>query len=88
VERVVPDNESDINQIISDALRRARQIESDNTYDSTEFQKSVNRALQQALTEWMNDKFSAFGKWTLTGLLVAGLSAVVWLIFKSNGFLK
>lgn len=46
--------------------------------------------VKEALKEWLDEKFLAFGKWTFISLMAAGLCGVVyfifWLeVFKNNG---
>ena len=41
--------------------------------------------VKTAIKEWMDDRFAAFGKWTATGLAVAALGVLVWLMIQMNG---
>lgn len=43
-------------------------------------------AVKEALKEWLNDQFAAFGKWTLTGLLSAAFVGCVYLWLAGHGF--
>ena len=45
-------------------------------------------ALKEALQDWLDKQFAAFGKWTLSGLASAGLVGVVYLILTSQGWHK
>lgn len=37
------------------------------------------QAIKEALQEWLDKQFAAFGKWTLAGLLSAALVGAVYL---------
>jgi len=43
-------------------------------------------AVKEALKEWLNEQFAAFGKWTLTGLLSAAFAGMVYLLLAGHGF--
>ena len=41
-----------------------------------------NKAVvKEALKEWMDDKFSSFGKWTVGALAATGLYFALWFFF-------
>lgn len=42
--------------------------------------------IKEALQEWLDNQFAKFGKWTLTGLLAAAFSALVYLWLAGHGF--
>lgn len=44
------------------------------------------RIIKEALKEWLDAKFAAFGKWSLTSLAAAGLVALVYFILKISGW--
>ncbi len=48
-------------------------------------QKSI---LKEALKEWLNEKFSEFGKWSLGALAAAFFYAVVYFILSTEGWKK
>jgi hypothetical protein len=48
----------------------------------------MKAALKQALTEWLDKKFSEFGKWSLGAIGAAGLAALTYFILKMNGWNK
>lgn len=50
--------------------------------------KEVEEAVKKALREWLDEKYSQFGKWTLHGLAAAGLGGLVWLFMVSSGWHK
>lgn len=50
--------------------------------------KEVEEAVKKALREWLDEKYSQFGKWTLHGLIAAGLGGLVWLFMVSSGWHK
>lgn len=51
-----------------------------------EEREEIKAALQEALREWLEEKYAAFGKWSIHGLLAAGLVGLVWLILTSSGW--
>lgn len=46
----------------------------------------IKAALQEALKEWLDDKFTQFGKWTLGGISAMAFAMVVWFFFFSHGW--
>ncbi len=42
--------------------------------------------IKEALKEWLDEKFSQFGKWTFYSLAAAFLVAAITLILKANGW--
>lgn len=47
-------------------------------------QEDVKNALKEAIKEWLDEKYAAFGKWTLRALLAACLSSIVSIIVYAN----
>jgi hypothetical protein len=45
-------------------------------------------ALKEALKEWLDEKFSQFGKWSAGGIMVAVLGALTYFILQVNGWHK
>lgn len=45
-------------------------------------------AIKEAISEWLDDKFSQFGKWTFYGLMAAGFAGMVYLALKGQGWNK
>lgn len=45
-------------------------------------------AVKEALKEWLDEAFTAFGKWTFGGLLAAALVGAVYLALAGKGLLK
>lgn len=45
----------------------------------------LKKIMKSAIKEWMDERFAAFGKWTATGLAVAALGVLTWLIIQMNG---
>tara|TARA_R110000868_G_scaffold163273_1_gene395433 strand:- start:54 stop:218 length:165 start_codon:yes stop_codon:yes gene_type:complete len=43
-------------------------------------------AIKEALSEWLDDKFSEFGKWSLKGMVAMVLVAFVYLWAVSQGW--
>ena len=46
---------------------------------------AMKRIMKQAIKEWMDDRFAAFGKWSLLGIGVAALGVLAWLMVQMNG---
>lgn len=43
--------------------------------------------VKEAISEWLDAKYSAFGKWTLHGIAAAGLAATAYFLI-SQGWIK
>tara|TARA_R110000782_G_scaffold6121_1_gene21045 strand:+ start:1490 stop:1654 length:165 start_codon:yes stop_codon:yes gene_type:complete len=43
-------------------------------------------AIKEALSEWLDDKFSEFGKWSLKGMFAFALVGLVYLWAASHGW--
>lgn len=53
------------------------------------FQESeTKRVFKEALNEWLDKKFSTFGKWTLDGILALIFAALVVFIMWTQGYSK
>lgn len=46
----------------------------------------VKEALKEALREWLDEKFAAFGRWSFYTLASLGLFALVYFILYMNGW--
>lgn len=46
----------------------------------------MKQAVKEALKEWLNDKFTTFGKWSMTSLAAIALAALVYFILRMNGW--
>lgn len=44
--------------------------------------------IKQALKEWLNEQFAAFGKWTITGLFAAAFCGLVAVWLMGQGWHK
>jgi hypothetical protein len=51
-------------------------------------QDDVKDALKEGLREWLDEKFAAFGKWSLMGLGAAALAGLVYLAMAGAGWHK
>jgi hypothetical protein len=52
-----------------------------------EFDREEQKEIvKEAIHEWLEDKYSAFGKWTLHGILASALGAVVYYLAMHGGF--
>ncbi len=45
-------------------------------------------ALKEALKEWLDEKFSQLGKWSLGTIVAAALAALTYFILKMNGWTR
>lgn len=50
-----------------------------------EEQKDV---VKQALKEWLNEQFAAFGRWSMFGILAMAFSAIVYVWLLDHGWHK
>lgn len=49
--------------------------------------KDVQKAaLKEALREWLDEQFAAFGKWALRSLVALAFAAIVYLYITSHGW--
>ena len=46
---------------------------------------NMKKIMKSAIKEWMDDRYTAFGKWTLRAIGVASLGVLAWLIIEMNG---
>lgn len=44
--------------------------------------------VKEALKEWLDEKFSTFGKWSMTGLGAMAVAGITYLWLTSNGWHK
>jgi hypothetical protein len=51
-------------------------------FDSEEKKRIVKEALQ----EWLDKQFAAFGRWTLRGLIATGFGYLVYWYLSAHGF--
>ena len=42
--------------------------------------------IKEAIKEWLDDKFTALGKWTALTIGAAMLAAIIYLLLWANGF--
>lgn len=48
--------------------------------------EDLKRIMQEALKDWLNDKFAEFGKLSLGAIAAAALAAMTYLILAMNGW--
>lgn len=48
--------------------------------------EAMKAAVKEAITEWLDAKFQAVGKFTVNGVLAAGLAALVYFILIYSGW--
>ena len=44
------------------------------------------RVFKEALNEWLDHKFTEFGKWTLRGILIALFGALITIVMFTQGY--
>lgn len=49
-------------------------------------QDGVKAALKEALKEWMDEKYSEFGKWSVHTILAAALAALAYYLVSHGHF--
>ena len=50
--------------------------------------EDIKQALKEAMKEWLDEMFSTFGRWSLTGLAAAGMAGIVYLALVGAGWHK
>ncbi len=55
---------------------------------SKEREEVLKKVLREALKEWLDEKFAAFGRWSLLSLGALALAAMVYFILISQGWHK
>lgn len=45
-------------------------------------------AIKEALKEWLDDKFTTFGKWSIATLMAAFLAALIYFVLWTGGWSK
>ena len=55
----------------------------DEAYDRRTETKAV---IKEALKEWMDEKFAAFGRWSIIGIAAAALFALMYFILAVKGW--
>ena len=53
-----------------------------------EEKEAVKEAMCEALREWLDEKYAAFGKWSFNGLLAMALGGIVYMFLLSQGWNK
>lgn len=48
----------------------------------------MKRIIKEALREWLDEKFMAFGKWSMASFAAMALAALVYFILWVNGWHK
>ena len=48
----------------------------------------IKEAVKETLREWLDEKYTVFGKWSLHGLLAMLLAALAYFIATQNGWHK
>ena len=48
----------------------------------------LKQAFKEGMREWLDEKFSEFGKWSMRGIAAMALVAMTWFILVSQGWHK
>ena len=48
--------------------------------------RQTKDALKEALKEWMDEKYTTFGKWSAGVILAALISFLTWALLQMNGW--
>lgn len=48
--------------------------------------QEMKDALKEALKEWLDEKFTQFGKWSFGAICAAGFGALAYFILAMNGW--
>ncbi len=51
-------------------------------------QAEVKAAMKAAIKEWLDEKFSEFGRWSMGAMFAAALAALTIFILRMNGWQK
>jgi hypothetical protein len=55
------------------------------TIDDEEEKKKI---IREAIDEWLDKQFAAVGRWTVYGIISAGLAAIAYFAFTHQGFTR
>lgn len=50
--------------------------------------ETQKEAIKEAISEWLEDKFAQFGKWTLSGLMALAFAGMIYMALKGQGWSK
>lgn len=70
-------SENERSYLLKEAIREA--------LDDPERTTLLKSLFKEALTEWLDDKWATFGKWTFRGLGAAVFTIVLYLLGKAKG---
>ena len=48
----------------------------------------MKEVVKETLREWLDEKFTQFGKWSFYGLVAMFLAGIVWIFMLQNGWHK
>lgn len=51
-----------------------------------QLEDAMKTAVKEALKEWLDEKFVAFGKWSMAAVAAAALAGIVYFIAWANGW--
>ena len=46
----------------------------------------LKQAIKEAITEWLNEKFAQFGRWSLLGICATALAVLAWFVLIKSGW--
>jgi hypothetical protein len=58
------------------------------TDGSDEQRRIFKEALKEAIKEWLDEQFTHFGKWSMSGIAALALAALLYFILTNQGWQK
>lgn len=56
--------------------------------DEEQMKEVMKAAVKESIKEWLDSKFSQFGKWTATAIAAMAFAALAYFILWANGWHK
>ena len=57
-----------------------------NALERLDHERIYKEAVREALKEWLDEKFTLVGKWTVNSVLAVMLAAIVYFVLAFNGW--
>jgi hypothetical protein len=54
--------------------------------DKQNRREDIKDAMKEAIHEWLDEKFSQFGKWSLATISALTLAAILWFVLTTHGW--
>ncbi len=58
------------------------------SHEGEERRREMRDSMKQAIKEWLDEKFSQFGKWSLGAIAALTLAALLYFILSMSGWHK